>query len=86
MYVLWVFCGADTRAAVGYYTVWFVWCFEIMLLPISYPISKILDLVLGREIGTIYSKAEVRSAPRHLFWLRKRWRAGGEPALVWNYF
>eukprot|EP01094_Clydonella_sp_ATCC50884_P029205 TRINITY_DN9064_c0_g2_i2.p1 TRINITY_DN9064_c0_g2~~TRINITY_DN9064_c0_g2_i2.p1 ORF type:complete len:514 (+),score=231.20 TRINITY_DN9064_c0_g2_i2:349-1890(+) len=46
--------------AVGYYTVWFVWCFEIVLLPIAYPISKILDKVLGAELGTIYSKAELK--------------------------
>lgn len=46
--------------AVGYYTVWIVWAFEIALLPLSYPISKILDLILGREIGTIYSRKELK--------------------------
>lgn len=44
---------------VGYYTVWIVWIFLIVLLPISYPISKVLDCVLGRELGTIYSRQEV---------------------------
>jgi len=47
---------------VGYYSVWFVWGFLVLLLPLSYPISKILDLLLGREIGTVYSKEEVRLA------------------------
>lgn len=46
----------------GYYSVWFVWGFLVLLLPLSYPISKILDLLLGREIGTVYSKEEVRLA------------------------
>mmetsp|Transcript_2089 Transcript_2089/g.7579 ORF Transcript_2089/g.7579 Transcript_2089/m.7579 type:complete len:516 (+) Transcript_2089:328-1875(+) len=46
--------------AVGYYTVWIVWIFLIVLLPISYPISKVLDCVLGRELGTIYSRQELK--------------------------
>ena len=46
--------------AVGYYTVWLVWAFLIILLPFSYPISKALDLVLGRELGTIYSRNELK--------------------------
>jgi len=45
---------------VGYYTVWVVWGFLIVLLPLSYPISKVLDLALGRELGTIYSRNELK--------------------------
>jgi hypothetical protein len=61
--------------AVGYYSVWFVWGFLVVLLPLSYPISKILDLLLGREIGTVYSKEEVctpNSSLLRLLLLNKR--------------
>ena len=44
----------------GYYTVWLVWAFLIVLLPISYPISKILDFALGRELGQLYSRNELK--------------------------
>lgn len=45
---------------VGYYTVWIVWIFLIVLLPLSYPISKILDFALGHEVGTIYTRTELK--------------------------
>jgi metal transporter CNNM len=32
----------------------------IILLPLSYPISKLLDYLLGRELGTIYSRNELK--------------------------
>mmetsp|Transcript_21841 Transcript_21841/g.27860 ORF Transcript_21841/g.27860 Transcript_21841/m.27860 type:complete len:519 (-) Transcript_21841:145-1701(-) len=46
--------------AVGYYTVWIIWAFLIVLLPLSYPISKLLDCILGRELGTLYSRNELK--------------------------
>jgi metal transporter CNNM len=46
--------------AIGYYTVWLVWIFLILMFPIAFPISLVLDLVLGREIGTIYSRDELK--------------------------
>merc|ERR1712137_699501 len=46
--------------AVGYYTVWIIWAFLIVLLPLSYPISKILDFALGRELGQLYSRNELK--------------------------
>jgi len=46
--------------AIGYYTVWLVWIFLITLFPIAWPISVALDALLGREIGTIYSRAELK--------------------------
>ena len=46
--------------AVGYYTMWIVWLLLIFLFPISWPISLILDWILGREIGTIYSRKELK--------------------------
>ena len=46
--------------AVGYYTVWIIWGFLIVLLPISYPISKLLDCLLGRELGQLYTRSELK--------------------------
>ena len=46
--------------AVGYYTMWIVWLLLIFLFPISWPISLLLDWILGREIGTIYSRKELK--------------------------
>mmetsp|Transcript_31402 Transcript_31402/g.89121 ORF Transcript_31402/g.89121 Transcript_31402/m.89121 type:complete len:704 (-) Transcript_31402:21-2132(-) len=40
--------GANTR-----YVTWF---FVILFFPVSFPISKVLDLVLGREVGQIYDR------------------------------
>ncbi|KIH67852.1 hypothetical protein ANCDUO_01814, partial [Ancylostoma duodenale] len=36
--------------AVGAYTIWVTRFFMIATFPIAYPISKILDLVLGEEV------------------------------------
>eukprot|EP01084_Bolivina_argentea_P088726 160202_1 len=44
---------------VGSKTIWIVWIFMICLAPIAYPISYILDWVLGEELGTIYSNKEL---------------------------
>lgn len=46
--------------AVGYYTMWIVWILLILLFPIAWPISLMLDLLLGHEIGTIYSRKELK--------------------------
>lgn len=47
--------------AVGYYTSWIVKIFMVLVLPVSFPLSWALDKALGAEIGTIYSKAELKS-------------------------
>jgi len=45
---------------IGYYTVWMVWIFLIFLFPAAYPISLCLDRLLGQELGTIYTRSELK--------------------------
>ncbi|XP_033098545.1 DUF21 domain-containing protein At4g33700-like isoform X2 [Anneissia japonica] len=35
-----------------------VWVFMLLLLPISFPIAKVLDILLGKETGTFFRRAE----------------------------
>eukprot|EP01084_Bolivina_argentea_P088730 160206_1 len=49
-YALWI--GARTAN--------FVWVLMVLMLFISYPIALILDKLLGKELGTIYSPAEFK--------------------------
>jgi metal transporter CNNM len=43
--------------AVGAHTTWFIYIFMFLTCPISYPISAILDKVLGEEVGNVLSKS-----------------------------
>mmetsp|Transcript_101399 Transcript_101399/g.194486 ORF Transcript_101399/g.194486 Transcript_101399/m.194486 type:complete len:427 (+) Transcript_101399:2-1282(+) len=45
--------------AIGARSVPVVWVFLILCFPIAFPISLILDWVLGREMGGIYSRGEL---------------------------
>jgi metal transporter CNNM len=50
--------------AIGAKTVWFTWLFIVLTFPVSYPISKILDLILGEEMGTVYNRDRLRELIR----------------------
>ena len=56
---------------VGYYTRFIVWFFMVITAVIAWPIAKILDEIMGEEIGATYSREqmmrliEVHAADRH---------------------
>lgn len=45
--------------AVGAYTIWITKFFMLVTFPLSYPISKLLDCILGAEMGTVYDKKKL---------------------------
>jgi metal transporter CNNM len=45
--------------AVGARTIWLTKFFMLITAPLSFPISKILDCVLGAEVGTVYNKTRL---------------------------
>ena len=44
---------------VGFLTLPVIYCFLILLLPLSLPLAIALNLVLGHEVGNVYSKEEL---------------------------
>lgn len=50
---------------VGARTVWLVKIFIFVLYPVCWPISKTLDKMLGDEMGTIWSKRELKEIIKH---------------------
>lgn len=44
---------------IGAYTIWLTKFFMLVTAPLSYPISKILDFILGKELGTIYNRTKL---------------------------
>lgn len=46
--------------AVGARTIWITRFFMLVTFPISFPISRILDWILGNEIGTVYNKRQLQ--------------------------
>jgi metal transporter CNNM len=45
--------------AVGYYTRYFTYFFMVILAPIAYAISWVLDRVMGAEIGSVYNRNQI---------------------------
>ena len=46
--------------AVGAHTIWITKFFMLITFPLSYPISRILDCVLGEEVGAVYNRDRLR--------------------------
>lgn len=51
--------------SLGSKTVWLVKIFIFLLYPIAYPLSVILDKLLGEELQTIWSKHEIKEIIKH---------------------
>ena len=45
--------------AVGAYTIWLTKFFMLLTFLVSFPISKILDFILGKEIGAVYNRQQL---------------------------
>jgi len=45
--------------AIGYYTRFIVIFFMFLIGIIAYPISALLDCIMGRELGNVYNKAQL---------------------------
>lgn len=50
--------------AVGGYTFWIMWIVMVITFPLSFPISKVLDWILGAEAGPVYNRAKLRELIR----------------------
>lgn len=46
--------------AIGAHTVWITKFFMLVTFPMSYPISMILDRILGEEIGAYYNRERLK--------------------------
>lgn len=44
---------------IGAKTTFITWFFLIITFPVAFPISVVLDLLLGREVGTVYQKEQL---------------------------
>ncbi|KAM4749077.1 uncharacterized protein WCC33_006503 [Rhinophrynus dorsalis] len=45
--------------AVGANTLWLTRIFMIITFPLAYPVSRLLDCILGQEIGTVYNREKL---------------------------
>lgn len=46
--------------AIGAHTIWIVKCFIFLLFPFAWPISKLLDRILGRDLGNFHTQDELK--------------------------
>jgi len=49
---------------IGAHSIWIVRVLMVLMLPATYPIAKLLDWILGDELGTIYSSTELNKLIR----------------------
>jgi metal transporter CNNM len=54
--------------AVGAWTLWITKIFMVVTFPLSYPISKLLDCVLGEEIGNYYNRERLKELVKVSSW------------------
>jgi metal transporter CNNM len=45
---------------IGSHTIFIVKFFRVIFLPFAFPIAWLLNKVLGRDIGQVYSQAEIK--------------------------
>ena len=44
---------------IGAYTIWITYIFMVVTFPLSFPISVILNCILGKEIGAVYKREQL---------------------------
>jgi metal transporter CNNM len=44
---------------ISYHARWFLTSWLVLLAPLTWPIAKLLDVALGREVGNVYSREEL---------------------------
>ncbi|ESO10268.1 hypothetical protein HELRODRAFT_139909, partial [Helobdella robusta] len=57
-------CSRYGLMVIGAKTIWFTKFFTILTFPLSYPISLILDCILGKEIGYVFNRDRLRELIR----------------------
>ena len=55
---------------VGAYTLWLTKTFMVVTFIASWPISKILDMVLGKEIGNVYNRKKLMEMLKVILYIR----------------
>ena len=57
--------------AVGARTVYITKLFMIITAPLSYPISLLLDRILGKEIGNVYNRERLKELIKVCYFFRR---------------